>query len=197
MNWDWDDLPEKYADLYPEEERMKRDERRAQGLANKREGEAFEFHIEAALIRYKEAGIAEIEKTPEPIKQIGKPNHKGQFLACYIKKAQPDFKGTIRGGQSIVFEAKSTIQDKIEQKVVTKDQSDRLEAHSELGALAFVVVNMSSQNRVYRVPWNVWRDMKRIYGRKSMNHYELEPYRIRWRDGMIQLLDNLTEGATP
>lgn len=191
----WDTLPERYqdplADLQPN-----RDKHRAQGLANKREGEAFEFHIEAALLRYKEAGIAEIEKTPEPMKQIGRKNHKGQFLACYTKRAQPDFKGTMPGGRSIVFEAKSTTQDKISQGAVTDDQRDRLEAHNKLGALAFVVVSMNLQH-FYRVPWEVWRDMKRIYGHKSMNRDELEPYRIEWRDGMLQLLDNLTEGATP
>ena len=191
MNWDWDDLPEKYADLYPEEDRMKRDEHRAQGLANKREGEAFEFHIEAALLRYKEAGIAEIEKTPEPIKQIGRKNHKGQFLACYTKRAQPDFKGTLPGGRSIVFEAKSTRQDKISQGAVTDDQRDRLERHSKLGALTFVIVSMNLQD-FYRIPWEIWRDMKQIYGHKSMNRDELEPFRIEWRDGMIQLLDGLT-----
>ena len=191
MNWDWDDLPEKYADLHPEEDRMKRDEHRAQGLANKREGEAFEFHIEAALLRYKEAGIAEIEKTPEPIKQIGRKNHKGQFLACYAKRAQPDFKGTLHGGRSIVFEAKSTRQDRISQGAVTDDQRDRLERHNKLGALAFVIVSMNLQD-FYRIPWEIWRDMKQIYGHKSMNRDELEPFRIEWRDGMIQLLDGLT-----
>ena len=192
----WDTLPEKYAGLLPEEDQLKRDEHRAQGLANKREGEAFEFHIEAALLRYKEAGTAEIEKTPEPIKQIGRPNRKGQFLAVYTKRAQPDFKGTISGGRSIVFEAKSTRQDKISQSAVTEDQRERLEHHNSLGALTFVIVAMGLDN-VYRVPWETWRDMKQIYGHKSMNRAELEPFRIDWRDGMIQLLDGIEKGATP
>lgn len=195
MNWDWDDLPDKYAELYPEADQLKREANRARGLANKREGEAFEFHIEAALLWYKEAGIAEIEKTPEPIKQLGKKNRRGQFLACYQKRAQPDFKGTIPGGRSIVFEAKSTTQDKIEQKAVTPDQADRLEAHHRLGALTFVVVGMGLDN-VYRVPWEVWRDMKEIYGRKHMKPDELEPYRIEWRDGVIQLLEGIDKGVT-
>lgn len=192
----WDTLPDKYAELYPAEDQLKREANRARGLANKREGEAFEFHIEAALLRYKEAGIAEIEKTPEPIKQIGRKNHKGQFLACYTKRAQPDFKGTLPGGRSIVFEAKSTTQDKISQGAVTDDQRDRLEAHNKLGALTFVIVSMNLQD-FYRVPWDVWKDMKRLYGHKSMNRAELEPFRIDWRDGMIQLLDGIEKGATP
>ena len=195
MNWDY--LPDKYADVFPEdpEQLKRRNENRARGLANKREGEAFEFHIEAALIRYKEAGIAEIEKTPEPIKQLGKKNGRGQFLACYTKRAQPDFKGTLTGGKSIVFEAKATKQDKIEQKAVTQDQSDRLEAHQRLGALAFVIVGMNLQD-FFRVPWETWRDMEKIYGHKHMKRAELEPFRIDWRYGMIQLLDGIEKGAT-
>ena len=195
MNWDY--LPDKYADVFPEdpEQLKRRNENRARGLANKREGEAFEFHIEAALIRYKEAGIAEIEKTPEPIKQLGKKNGRGQFLACYTKRAQPDFKGTLTGGRSIVFEAKATRQDKIEQNAVTQDQSERLDAHQKLGALAFVIVGMNLQD-FYRVPWETWRNMKEIYGRKHMKRDELEPFRIDWRDGMIQLLDGIEKGAT-
>lgn len=195
MSWDY--LPDKYADAFPEdpEQLKRRNENRARGLANKREGEAFEFHIEAALIRYKEAGIAEIEKTPEPIKQLGKKNGRGQFLACYTKRAQPDFKGTLTGGRSIVFEAKATRQDKIEQNAVTQDQSERLDAHQKLGALAFVIVGMNLQD-FYRVPWETWRNMKEIYGRKHMKRDELEPFRIDWRDGMIQLLDGIEKGAT-
>lgn len=195
MSWDY--LPDKYADVFPEdpEQLKRRNENRARGLANKREGEAFEFHIEAALIRYKEAGIAEIEKTPEPIKQLGKKNGRGQFLACYTKRAQPDFKGTLTGGRSIVFEAKATRQDKIEQNAVTQDQSERLDAHQKLGALAFVIVGMNLQD-FYRVPWETWRNMKEIYGRKHMKRDELEPFRIDWRDGMIQLLDGIEKGAT-
>ena len=196
MSWDY--LPDKYADVFPEdpEQLKRRNENQARGLANKREGEAFEFHIEAALIRYKEAGIAEIEKTPEPIKQLGKKNGRGQFLACYTKRAQPDFKGTLTGGRSIVFEAKATRQDKIEQNAVTQDQSERLDAHQKLGALAFVIVGMNLQD-FYRVPWETWRNMKEIYGRKHMKRDELEPFRIDWRDGMIQLLDGIEQGATP
>ena len=191
MNWDEHDA--RLAGLIPDDDKV--NEHRAQGLANKREGEAFEFHIETALLRYKEAGIAEIEKTPEPIKQIGRPNHRGQFLATYTKRAQPDFKGTLPGGRSIVFEAKSTRQDKISQSSVTDDQRERLEHHNKLGALAFVVVAMGLDN-VYRVPWETWRDMREIYGHKSMNREELEPFRIYWREGMIQLLDGIEKGAT-
>lgn len=188
----WDTLPDKYADLLSEEDRLKREQNRAKGLANKREGEAFEFHISCSLLRYKEAGVAEIEKTPEPIKQIGKKNRKGQFLACYTKRAQPDYKGTLPGGRSIVFEAKSTKQDKIEQSAVTEDQRQRLEHHHRLGALAFVLVGMNLTD-VYRVPWETWRDMKQLFGHKHMKRDELEPFRIEWRDGMIQLLEGIIE----
>lgn len=169
---------------------IKNADRALVGILNKRAGDAFEGTIAASLIWYQVKGIAEIEKTPEPMRPISKPNKKGQFLACYTKGAQPDFKGTLAGGRSVVFEAKHTIADQIDQKVVTKDQSDRLDRHFKLGAIAFVLVCLGGQD-FYRVPWEVWRDMREIYGRKHMKQADLEPYRVRYADGVLKLLGGL------
>lgn len=44
----------------------------------------------------------------------------GRFLACYTKAGQPDFKGTLTGrGRAVVFEAKHTDSDKIDQSRLT------------------------------------------------------------------------------
>ena len=94
------------------------------GKQNRAAGALFEQMIDAACRYYRQAGIAEIEKTPEAMKPLGHQNGKGQFLACYVKKAQPDFKGTLKGGCSIVFEAKITSADKIQQSVVLEQPAD-------------------------------------------------------------------------
>ena len=132
-------------------------------------------------------GIAEIEKTPEPIRQIGAKDGKGQFKACYQKRAQPDFKGTLTGGQSVVFEAKHTDGEKIQQSAVTEEQRRRLSAHYELGAKVFVLVSAGFEN-FYRVPWGVWLDMSRRFGHKHMTLTELEPYRIMHHNGILRFL---------
>lgn len=182
MSWDY--LPGENA--VP----LKNVQRSQRALQNKIEGETFEKQIEASLEWYKIKGVAEIEKTPEPMKTLSKPNSRGQFLACFTKAAQPDFKGTLSGGRSVVFEAKHTIDDQIKQSKVTEDQSKRLEKHHALGAVAFVLVCLGLQD-FYRVPWEVWRDMKDIYGRKHMKRADLEPYRVQYIAGVIKLLDGV------
>lgn len=162
--------------------------RQRRGWKNKKTGEAFEETIAHACERYKDKGIAEIEKTPEPIKQIGAKDRRGQFRACYQKKAQPDFKGTLRGGTSVVFEAKHTDGDRIAQSAVTEDQEKRLERHWRLGAIAFVLVSLGQQD-FYRVPWATWRNMKTIYGHKHMKKEDLEQFRVEYKNGTLRFLE--------
>lgn len=172
---------------YEAERRMKA---QIAGRRSKVAGEHFENMISAACDYYRDRGLAKIEKTPEPMKPLGAKNRKGQFLACYTKQAQPDYGGTLKGGRSIYFEAKHTDDDRIEQRRLTQEQSDDLEAHHRLGALTFVLVSFSLCD-FYRVPWPVWRDMAEIFGRKYVRQVDLEPYEVPAVAGYIKLLDNL------
>jgi hypothetical protein len=97
-------------------------------------GGYFENIISASCDYYLSRGLAKIEKTPEPMKPLGAKNRKGQFLACYTKQAQPDYGGTLKGGRSIYFEAKHTDDERIEQRRLTQEQQDDLEAHHKLGS---------------------------------------------------------------
>ena len=177
-------------------------ERRQKGLQSRRAGEHFEDMISASLEWYGGKGLACVEKTPEPMKPLRAPNRQGQFLACYVKAGQPDFKGTLTGGRSVVFEAKHTDSDRIEYSRLTDEQIDKLSTHHALGAAAFVLVSFGLQD-FYRIPWPVWRDMKELFGRKHMKQAECEPYRVPCVAGIIKLLEgieldyNTTEGATP
>ena len=155
---------EGYADPTPyEAERHMRAQ--ITGKQARAAGNYFENMISASCEYYRDRGIAKIEKTPEPMKPLGAKNRKGQFLACYTKQAQPDYGGTLKGGQSIYFEAKHTDDDRIEQRRLTQEQQDDLEAHHRLGAVTFVLVSFSLCD-FYRVPWPVWRDMAETFGRK-------------------------------
>ena len=80
-----------------------RAKRAMQGAQNKAAGRYFEQIIGAACSYYRDNGIADIDKTPEPTKQLTGKNSKGQFTACYEKRAQPDFKGTLLGGKIVVL----------------------------------------------------------------------------------------------
>lgn len=164
-------------------------------------GEHFENAIEASCIWYEQQGIARIKKTPEPMKPLRAPNYLGQFLACFEKKAQVDFSGTMNGGRSIRFEAKHTEDDQIKYDRLNDEQLKDLDEHYKLGAIAFVLVSFGLQG-FYRIPWEVWRDMKKIYGRKYIKQSEVEQYRVRFVSGVIRMLDDLAadcpeEGARP
>lgn len=176
--------------------------RSLRGLQSKRAGEHFEAMIETSLQWYEANGAATITKTPEPMRPLRPPNSKGQFLACYVKAAQPDFKGTLHGGRSVVFEAKHTDGDRIEYSRLTDEQIKKLSTHHALGAASFVLVSFGLQD-FYRIPWEVWCDMKDIYGHKHMKQSECEPYRVQYIGGVLKLLEGIElkyndkQGATP
>ena len=125
------------------------------------------------LRAYRVERIAYIDKTPEPMRVIGR-GQKGQFMAIFEKKAQPDFKGTLSGGRAVCFEAKSKEGDRVNQTAVTQEQKEALNDHADLGAMTFVLLCMNGMD-YYRVPWRIWRNMKRHYGRMYMTLEELEP----------------------
>lgn len=191
MSWDY--IPKKNDRGYQnptEAAALTNIQRSARGRQNRIIGDHFENLIAASLLWYEDKGVACIEKTPEPMKPLGKPNKKGQFLACYVKAGQPDFKGTLTGGRSVVFEAKHTEADKIEYSRLTDEQIKKLSAHHALGAAAFVLVGFGLQD-FYRIPWEVWRDMKAIYGRKHMKQPDCEPYRVQCISGVLKLLEGI------
>lgn len=155
------------------------------GAKAHRNGETFEAIIDRACVLYEQAGVAKIEKTPEPMKPLRRLKL-GQFVACFTKSAQPDYKGTLRGGRAVCFEAKHAASGRIEQQRVTPEQAEALDKHDELGAVCFVLVSFRFDN-FYRVPWHVWRDMPDHFGKVSANEKDLEPFRIN----ILRFLDNL------
>lgn len=164
-------------------------DRHIQGAKVRAQGKAFEERIEAALAWYAFRGLAGIDKTPEPMKVI-KSMGRGQFLACFTKKAQPDFTGTLQGGRSVMFEAKYTVTDRLAQSKVLAAQEEYLNLHESLGAECYVIAGFSTGN-VYRIPWRVWRDMKDIYGRKYVREKDIQDYRVKQKNGRLWLLDGM------
>ena len=160
-----------------------------QNTVNNAQGHHFEGYIEVACKLYSTRGRAEVDKTPEPFRVMEK-GRDGIFKGRFTANAQPDFQGTLAGGQSIVFEAKYTSTDRMKRSVLTDTQIELLERHANLGALAAVCIGISSG--FYFVPWQVWRDMKQTFGRQYVTAADVEPYRIRFT-GAALFLDYITE----
>lgn len=174
----------------------------SRGRQNRAYGETFEKWIGYACEYYWDKRWACIEKTPEPMKPL-KPyeRSRGTFVACFSKRAQPDFKGVLCDGSCIIFDAKHTEKDRISQSAVSIEQEKMFDRYSEMGAHCYVVVSAALQ-RFFRVPWNIWKNMKELYGRKYMLvETELEKFEIPSRNCTIMFLegveinDNFKEGT--
>lgn len=155
-------------------------------------GDMFENILNTSCNYYRERGIAIVEKTPEPMRPI-KPygdRRRGQYIACYVKQAQPDYKGVLCDGRAIIFEAKHTDHDRIQESVITKTQRQNFVDFQTMGAQCFVMVSMGFQS-FYRVPWEVFGDMKSHYGRKYMTLEELVPYKLSRKRGTVLILEGV------
>lgn len=124
------------------------------------------------------------------IRSLSKNHRTGEFTGRFSKHAQPDFQGTLYGGRSIVFEAKKTTKDRITRNVLTDTQMDVLEKHSRLGALCGVCICI--QDDFFFIPWNVWRDMKEMYGRQYLKPDDIEEYKVKF-DGAVHFLMHTEE----
>lgn len=161
------------------------------GIHNKAAGEFFEKLIETSCANYRCKGVAVIEKTPEPMRPVSNMGG-GRFIAYFEKMAQPDFKGVLRGGRAIAFEAKHTEKNRIGYERVTTEQNTRLTDYETAGAVCFVIVGMQMK-RFFMVPWMVWKDMKNIYGRKYMKEDELEFFEVKIKGGYLDFLEGVKE----
>lgn len=165
--------------------------RALKGRQSRANGETFEQMIIAASRFYEEKGIVAVDKTPEAIRVLkALDRNRGQFICCFTKQAQPDFKGILMDSTMILFDAKHTDKDRIGRDVVTAEQEECFERYMKMGAMCFLVVSLGFEE-FYRVPWVVFRDMKKIYGHKYMNREELEPYRIKYMNGVVKYLDGI------
>lgn len=182
---------EEYRKIVLKEEdfKSKNAVRQWQGKANRELGKNFEEQIEAISEIYHLNGLAMIQKTPEPMK-ILKHMEKGRFEAVFLKSAQPDFKGTIKGGRTVVFDAKFTEASKITYQVLSDHQRELLLEYDKLGAMAFVLVGFSDGN-MYQIDIKTWVNMKEIFGRKYIKQIELEERNCKakkLKNGMIDFL---------
>ena len=156
------------------------------GRRSKAVGEYWEKMIEVACDHYRAQGVAEIAKTPEPMKPI-KSLGQGKVVAYYEKKAQPDYKGTLVGGRAVVFEAKHTDCDHLLRSAIGSEQERQLDLHAKLGAECFVMVSFGFE-QYFKIPWEGFRDMKDHYGRKYITPEDVQEYKIRYIGGVLQFL---------
>lgn len=159
---------------------------------NNAQGHFLEGEILRACDEYMRRGIANIGKTPEPFRVMTKYQNGTATVRFTHEKAEPDFKGVLIGGRSIVFEAKSTQNDRILRNVLTDNQMDILESYYQLQAISQVCICI--KNDFFMVPWEIWRDMKRLYGRQYLQPLDIPEFKVRYRAG-VMFLDNILNAS--
>jgi recombination protein U len=161
--------------------------RKYQSMVNNAQGHLFEQLIDIACKEYSKKGIAKIEKIPEPFRVLEK-NSSGRFRGQFTKHAQPDFCGTLKNGQAIVFEAKFTTTDRMNKNVLSDEQIKSLEEHSRLGAITGVCVGIKDD--YFFIPYDVWKDMKKHFGHSYVTAEDIRQYKVRFKCA-IMFLDNI------
>lgn len=167
-------------------------ENQLRGMRNRAAGEHFENYVNAACEYYSVNEIAEIEKTPEPMKIIRR-LEPGKFVAVFSKKAQPDYKGLDKYGRSIMFDAKHTDTERITKAALSKEQEDKLLKYAKMNGMSFVLVSIKFEH-VFRIPINVWVSMKEIFGRQYMTPEDMRKYEVKFNPfGVLDFMEGLYE----
>lgn len=159
--------------------------RRIVNRENSDRGHEFEDLIQRGSVYYADHGRAIVGKVYEPYR-CTKKLEGGRFLGQWTGRAEPDFKGVLRGGRAVAFECKSTRKSRIQRNALTDEQIGWLEVQAEMGAAAFVCIDI--QGRFFSVPWYIWRDMKSVYGKKFLMPGDIPHYEVVF-DGAVKYLD--------
>lgn len=156
------------------------------GKRAKAYGDQFERLIEISCNYYRQQGLAYINKTFPPFIAMGRKGNR--VTGFYEKTGQPDFAGTLKNGQSIVFEAKHTNSTNIPFKRVGHHQKLALKNHYELGAESFILIAFKL-NDIYKVPIIDWLDLEKNIGKKSVNEKNLAEHKISKDKGLIKFIE--------
>lgn len=93
-------------------------------------------------------------------------------------------------GSTIIFDAKSTSQDILQQSAVTDEQRKEFDRYEKMGARCYIMATLDFTD-FYRIPWGDWKAAPEKLGRKHFKRGDLEPYRIQCRNGVILFLEGI------
>ena len=145
-------------------------------------GSTLEEYVNRTNERYREQGLALIQKIPTPITpvQIDK-EHRHIRLAYFEQKSTVDYIGNVQG-VPICFDAKECASETFPIQNIHSHQVEYMKEFEQQQGIAFLIIYFSKQGEYYYVPFrDVYRFWKRAKqgGRKSFRRDELDQeYRI-------------------
>ena len=144
-------------------------------------GSTLEALINITIERYREDGLALIQKIPTPITpgEI-EPSTRHITLAYFDQKSTVDYIGAVQG-IPVCFDAKESKLDTIPLANIHEHQMTFMEDFERQEGIAFFVLLLTHRDELYYIPY---RTMKKFWdraasgGRKSFTYEELDK---RWR----------------
>jgi penicillin-binding protein-related factor A (putative recombinase) len=171
-------------------------------------GLGFEEYLSTLHSLYQKQGKARLCKTTPPVKVLVKPlpggvlnalnrflirckkykfakffaggaKGKGHLFAGFFEAmGEPDFKGVLKGGQMVSFDAKHSTQERFQFKALLKThQTESMTLDVRLGALCFYLVRHGRSD--YLLPVNsIGEHPAALFGKASCKWADLEAWRI-------------------
>jgi recombination protein U len=160
-------------------------------------GSMLEEMINLTNIKYRENGLALIQKVPTPITPISIDKDNRQItLAYFEQKSTVDYIGVIQG-IPICFDAKECALDTFTLNNVHEHQIEFMKDFEKQNGVAFLLIYFKKHDTYYYLPfarlYEFW--MRAVNGeRKSFRYEELDSnYRINVSGGIIHYLESLNK----
>jgi len=159
-------------------------------------GSVLEEMINHTNERYRESGLALIQKIPTPIKPITiDPEKRHITLAYFDQKSTVDYIGVIQS-VPVCFDAKECAVDTVPLHNIHEHQIKFMGEFEQQGGLAFILLGFTKRSEYYYVPF---ADIKRFWdrmqagGRKSFTYTEVDKtFKIRTeRDILLHYLEQI------
>lgn len=156
-------------------------------------GALLETLINLTNERYRDMGLALVNKVPTPITPV-KINDKGQITLAYFEsKSTVDYIGVVQG-IPVCFDAKECSKQTFPMQNVHIHQYEFMEAFEKQDGIAFLIIYFSSTDEYYYCPF---RELKKFFermnngGKKSIKKAELTMGYYLATEGIIPYLDGL------
>ncbi len=140
-------------------------------------GSALEEIINYSNEKYKDSGIALVQKIPTPIKPIEIDNSTRHItLAYFEQKSTVDYIGAVQGFP-ICFDAKECNTDTFSLANIHEHQFKFMSDFEAQGGIAFIILSFTHRNEIYYLPFNKIKEFferMQTGGRKSFKIDELD-----------------------
>lgn len=159
-------------------------------------GSALEEILNFCNEKYKESGLALIQKIPTPIKPINIDKDTRHItLAYFDQKSTVDYIGVVQG-IPVCFDAKECHEDTFPLQNIHEHQVNFMEEFERQEGIAFIILQFTARDEAYYIPFS---DIKKFWnraksgGRKSFTYEEInKQFQIPAKCGiMLHYLETL------